>query len=298
MAIPEEINGQPTIVLNQRPPAIEEALTEEKIDAEFKAKGQKTPWMTSAKYIVSVDIGKQNDFTAIVLLERHGQSYVLLNIERWRHKSYSHLITRLRQYSANNALKDGQKVYLVDETGVGSGVVDWLRESGLDIIGISIHGGREMTTAPGRINAPKSDLVFHLQNIIEKHRLNVAPNLEHWNEVEKELLTFSPKVNPNTLHVSYEAIRSRDHDDMTMALAQAAVYGEVIDRPYIAQDQSSTSAIGLGGELLSDAMDSGGFALSPAEQQAVLNGGLDMMSFGRSVPDTERARQLMKGTAV
>jgi hypothetical protein len=136
-------------------------------------------------------------------------------------------------------------------------------------------------------------MVFCLQNVVEKHRLKVPPNLEYWPETEKELLKFSPKVNPNTLHVSYEAIIAKYHDDLVIAVAQDTLFGEKFDTPYIYQSNSQTVAVSMGGDNLSTLAD-----LSPGEQWGILEGDYDIMNFAPSVPDTEQSRQLMKGTRV
>ncbi len=178
------------------------------------------------KYIVSVDIGKQNDYTAISLIERVEFDYHLVKILRWRHSSHEKLISELQLLLADPRMKDGQIAIILDATGVGLAVCDFVRSAGIQCFDLTIHGGYSTKIDGWHISAAKNDIVFSLQNVIEKERLKVNPNLKYWKETKAELETFSPKVNETTLHVSYEAIRSRDHDDLVMSLAMSALFGE------------------------------------------------------------------------
>lgn len=178
------------------------------------------------KYIISVDIGKQNDYTAISIIQRVELDYHLVKILRWRHSGHERLISELNNLLSDSRMNDGKIAIILDATGVGLAVCDFVRSAGIQCFDLTIHGGYSTKIDGWHISAAKNDVVFSLQNIIEKNRLKVNPELKYWKETKAELETFSPKVNETTLHVSYEAIRSRDHDDLVMSLAMAALFGE------------------------------------------------------------------------
>ncbi len=178
------------------------------------------------KYIISVDIGKQNDYTAISVIERIDYDYHLVKLLRWRHSSHERLISELNGLLADPRTKDGQIAVILDSTGVGLAVADFVRGAGIKCFDLTIHGGYATKLDGWHISAAKNDMVFSLQNVVEKGRLRVNPELKFWKETKAELETFSPKVNESTGNISYEAIRSRDHDDLVMSLAMAALFGE------------------------------------------------------------------------
>ncbi len=208
-------------------------------------------WFMSYRYIISVDIGKHNDYTAIFVIEREGRDYHVIKIDRWRRQDHTYLISKLLELQRHPKMKSGEIAFVIDATGVGDAMLDFIREAGIPAIGINIHGGFDTTMSSGRISASKNDLVFCLQNIFEHHRIKVADTIKLWAEVQKELMTFSPKVNQNTGHVSYEAIRSRDHDDLVMSLAMAALFCERVD-PAVVQDSEGGTNVYSGSGGMTD----------------------------------------------
>jgi hypothetical protein len=54
----------------------------------------------------------------------------------------------------------------------------------------------------------------------------IAPKLKQAAILMSELKNFQYKINKETAHVSYEAWRERDHDDLVLALALSAWAGE------------------------------------------------------------------------
>ncbi len=203
------------------------------------------------RYIISVDIGKQNDYSAISVIERVDFEYHLVKLLRWRHSGHERLISELHGLLADQRLKGGQTAIILDATGVGLAVCDFVRAASIKCFDLTIHGGYSTKLDSWHISAAKNDLVFSLQNVIEKNRLKVNPDLKYWKETKSELETFSPKVNENTGNVSYEALRSRDHDDLVMSLAMAALFGERL-YPAIESKEDSSLQISFGGPIDSE----------------------------------------------
>lgn len=124
---------------------------------------------------------------------------------------------------------------VVDGTGVGRPVVDLIRKArpNCRLIPVTITGGGAMT-ALGAVNVdpwgywhvPKKELVGSVQALLGTSRLEVAPALTHAAVLTQELKSFSWKISAASAHVTLEAWRDRDHDDLVLALALAAWAGE------------------------------------------------------------------------
>lgn len=125
---------------------------------------------------------------------------------------------------------------VVDGTGVGRPVVDLFRKAqpNCTILPVTITGGGSVSAGLGdtRVDewgywhVPKKELVGTIQSLFGTNRLEVAPGLGHAGTLVQELKTFHYKINAQTAHVSYEAWRDREHDDLVLALALAAWAGE------------------------------------------------------------------------
>lgn len=124
---------------------------------------------------------------------------------------------------------------VIDGTGVGRPVVDLFRKAKLNckLVPVTITAGSPTTVlkAPevdelGYWHVPKKELVGSVQVLLGTGRIEVAPGLRQAPVLVQELKSFSYKINAATAHVSLEAWRERDHDDLVLALALAAWWGE------------------------------------------------------------------------
>ena len=77
----------------------------------------------------------------------------------------------------------------------------------------------------GGYNVPKRELVSNLAIQFQSERLKIARNLPEAAQLVEELQNFKMKI---TLagNDTYEAWRESDHDDLVLAAAMAAWYGE------------------------------------------------------------------------
>ncbi len=152
-------------------------------------------------FIIGVDLGQARDYTAIAVLER-----------------FEDLIERL---PAHERLR-----ILVDRTGCGRPVVDLMRKEKLQVIPITITAGGSVTGgAYGGYNVPKRELVSNLAILFQADRLKISRALPEAAQLVEELQNFKMKI---TLagNDTYEAWRESDHDDLVLAAAMAAWYGE------------------------------------------------------------------------
>ena len=181
-------------------------------------------------FILGLDLGQAQDYTAIAVLERNGSSkkdrkYQLRHLERLPlGTTYPDVVTHVKELMEKDPLR-GHVLLVVDATGVGLPVIDLLKQEGLRPIGTTITGGTEATRVGGGYHVPKRDLVINLQVLFQSERLKAAESLPLARTFVNELLGFKVKINIRG-HDSYEAWREGVHDDLVLAVSLAAWYGQ------------------------------------------------------------------------
>jgi len=181
-------------------------------------------------FILGLDLGQAQDYTALAVLERNGSSkkdrkYQLRHLERLPlGTTYPAVVTHVKELMEKDPLR-GRVLLVVDATGVGLPVIDLLKKEGLRPIGITITGGTEATRVGGGYHVPKRDLVINLQVLFQSERLKAAESLPLARTFINELLGFKVKINIRG-HDSYEAWREGVHDDLVLAVSLAAWYGQ------------------------------------------------------------------------
>lgn len=145
----------------------------------------------------------------------------LRHLERLRHVSYGKIVERIAALLAQPPLSTAAVYLVVDHTGVGRGVLDWLVAAGLSPLGVTITGGSEVHYDPARelVTCPKRDLVVACQAALQNERLRIAPGLEHASTLVDELKNYRVKISAAG-HDSYDA-REGAHDDLVLAVALA-----------------------------------------------------------------------------
>ncbi len=190
-------------------------------------------------YYVGCDLGEAQDYSTLCILERtvridpekHGPAghepqayYGCRHLERFELGTpYPVISERLRIMFANPDLALRGKL-LVDETGVGKAVVEYLRKANLKPIGIYITGGSEVTVRAGGFNVPKKELVSSLLLLFQCGSFKIAGTLPLADVLEAELKKFRVKISARTGAETYEAWRENDKDDLVMCVAIAAWY--------------------------------------------------------------------------
>ena len=188
-----------------------------------------------SNYLVGIDLGQTNDFTALVVLEASEKESV-------RHFAARHIerlpvgTTYPAQVARVKALNDRLKVdtgivpsLVVDQTGVGRPVVDMLRTAGLLPAAVSIHGGDAVSRDGHDYRVPKRDLVRVVELLLQSKRLTIARALPEAETLTSELVAFKYDMNARG-HLSYGndvgSWRESPHDDLVLAVALACWYGE------------------------------------------------------------------------
>ena len=191
-------------------------------------------------FIIGVDLGQARDYTAIAILERFEELTGKAAKGRWltqvRYEmphlerpplgtSYPAINERLKDLIARLPAHKRLNI-LVDRTGCGRPVVDLMRKEKLRVIPITITaGGSVRGGVYGGYNVPKKELVSNLAIQFQADRLKISRALPEAAQLVEELQNFKMKI---TLagNDTYEAWRESDHDDLVLAAAMAAWYGE------------------------------------------------------------------------
>jgi len=178
-----------------------------------------------SEFVVSVDLGQANDYTAAMVFEviRDGKAcnLHLRHIERLElGTTYPKIVDYIEKLVNSEQLRGGAKRVVIDVTGCGRPVWDMLRETKLRayLYGVLIHGGDNVTKENGVYRVPKRDLISSLQIVFQNNKLKIARGLPGADTLVKELINFKVKINTNG-HDQYEAWRESIHDDLVLSAA-------------------------------------------------------------------------------
>jgi hypothetical protein len=202
-------------------------------------------------WAVSVDLGKQNDFTvkSVVGIKpvrldpnptdmAEGEMRQPVKIihtldvaymDRSRQKGYPEVVDDTRRLMQQPELLDETHL-LIDMGGVGEAVYDMMREAQLNPIGIRITGGNAVSRTPEGYNVSKEILVsaliaaFQTRRISFRRGLSVDPRT-----IQQELQAFQVKLSKKENNL-FEA-QAGEHDDIVMSLAMAAWYVKTVYKP-------------------------------------------------------------------
>jgi hypothetical protein len=207
-------------------------------------------------YLVGLDIGQMQDYTAVALIERVQDTpkqptydmrynpssrqhtiveaqpgparYLVHHLQRFELRTPYPIIVERVQAMLQRPELGGKAELLLDVTGVGRGVLDMFHEAKLYPLAISIHGGSNTTHQGREWHVPKKDLVYSLTALSQARpvRLALGERLPFAAEVKAEMQTFTARINPETAHESFAAWREQSHDDLLLAMAMACWWGE------------------------------------------------------------------------
>ena len=210
-------------------------------------------------YILGVDLGQSQDYTALVVLERtevdtgrtegrievagySGEKRMVHSAVTENHFAARYLerlaigtpyptqVARIKElHDRLKADTDTAPLLVVDQTGVGRPVVDMLRVAELSPIAVTITGGDAVTQDGKEYRVPKRDLVSVVQVLLQSDRLTIAERLKARAILTAELEAFKVSISLKG-HDSYGndvgPWRENPHDDMVLAVAMACWFGE------------------------------------------------------------------------
>jgi hypothetical protein len=187
-------------------------------------------------YSIGVDLGKRNDFTAIVIVERRDiiRAYLPPSFEgihvRYAERVplgtlYMSVAERLKKIVQHPNMA-GKCMVTVDATGLGDPVMEMLRAAklGCQLSSVKITAGdREHTysEAGGTYHCvPKQNLIGGVQALLERQQLKIAAKLRERHNLLKEMLDMEVSEG-NRGKSKYAAEGEGEHDDLVMALSLA-----------------------------------------------------------------------------
>jgi hypothetical protein len=178
-------------------------------------------------YIVGLDLGQTQDFTALAVLERSGPLEEPDLAVRHLHRyplatAYTAIVPAVVRLTNTPPLA-GNCMLVVDQTGVGRPLVELLlKEPGVPrVVPVTITGGHEVTMLPDRsFHVPKKELVTALQLLLQGRRLRVAASLPDAELLMRELSNFQVKIT-EAANETFGAWREGVHDDLVLAVALA-----------------------------------------------------------------------------
>ena len=191
---------------------------------------------------VSLDPGKKQDYSALILLEpflpiESDQDvehfiYHISRIHRFPLETPYPMIARtLRKvYQQLIESPDFDYVYIViDEGGVGTAVADQIVElvPEADVYRVAFTSGLRAKWQDARnLSVPKPQLASTLISLFESRRLWVTPKQQQQlDELRGELMTYERKITAAG-YDSFGAIKMCAHDDIISAIAMAAYLAE------------------------------------------------------------------------
>jgi len=180
---------------------------------------------------LGLDLGRQKDPSALVAVRRNEfdtpggawrlRRYSCVGVRRWQLGTpYPDVVREVRATMERDDLRGARLV--VDASGVGMPVVDWMRESGIQHTPVMIVGGTgQSVDNSGLWRVAKHLLVGIAQHLFRERMLVFASGMD---VLLDELTKYRVEVTKSGNEV-YSA-REGEHDDTVMALCLALWYGE------------------------------------------------------------------------
>jgi hypothetical protein len=161
---------------------------------------------------------------------RQQYTFDLRHLERLKLGTpYPAVVSHVQELLEKEPLKNATEL-VVDATGVGRPVVDFMVQQGLEPVAITITGGDAVVADSGGWRVPKRDVIAAVQVLLENEHLRLAARIPALPALAQELRDYRVKIDPLTAHDSYNA-RAGAHDDLVLALAVAAWYGQRYEAP-------------------------------------------------------------------
>ena len=184
-------------------------------------------------YLIGLDLGQKQDYTALCLLEKHGSGLEAFYLCRHLHRyplgtSYPTIVSDVRALCLRAPLDNKCPSLAIDATGCGIPVVEMFTLArpaiNASISPITIHGGNETLSAHGMHRVPKRELVSTVQALLQTERLKIAEELPLASVLATELQNFQVEISQSGFD-SYNA-RSGAHDDLVLSLALGLWLGQ------------------------------------------------------------------------
>jgi hypothetical protein len=198
-------------------------------DASFDEKAE---WLNVRRhrpaYFVGLDLGQSQDFSALCVMERTGESrasfqFACTYLHRWKLRTpYPTIVSDTVRLMNKPELQSGPQrpTLAIDATGVGAPVIDLFKREkhNSKLEPIQIVGGSNVSRENGVTRVPKRNLVSTVQVCLQSKRLKIASQLPEADTLTRELQNFQVKIT-DSANDTYGAWREGTHDDLILAAA-------------------------------------------------------------------------------
>jgi hypothetical protein len=188
--------------------------------------------MKDTDYIAGLDLGQQNDRTALVILDAEDppawkdedRFYRARHIQRFETgRPYTDMVGDVEALLQQAPLR-GRTSLVVDATGVGRAVTDLFGHIGRRCVSVTITGGQSANKKGDEWTVPKASLASTTQALLQTDRLRFSERVPTTDVLLQELKDFRVKITDGG-HAKFEH-REGKHDDLVLACALAAWYAE------------------------------------------------------------------------
>ena len=189
---------------------------------------------------IGVDLGQRTDFTAIVVVEVQRRGYTLLSGAggpipqggRWVYvartierpplgTSYPVVVERLLKINRKlTEMKQRNRHFLVDATGVGQPIVDQLRRERLRTAPVYITNSEQAKWEKGELHLGKAALVSRLQLLLQSGRILLPAGDAQTSAMVEELRNYEIKIS-DAMRAAFGVFKVGAHDDLVTALGLA-----------------------------------------------------------------------------
>ncbi len=217
-------------------------------------KGQKAELLTEAQkerlerqcFFIGVDLGQSADYSAFVLLERHGQTiknyeFRVMDLYRWQLRTpYPEIVSDVVRWTNQPELSKNvsqQPTLAIDQTGVGAPVADLFRREKIEakLTSITITSGDSVTSGFNSIRVPKRELCSTVAVALERDCLKFTKKHPLTETLKAELENFKARITAagNDAYGAGDDWRIGNNDDLVLGLALALWSGMNEQKPAI-----------------------------------------------------------------
>ena len=189
-------------------------------------------------FCLSQDLGRMKDYQATCITEvkmvarqrtskarsifTKGQQEVIYPEIHFRWIGRSQIGYAKLVADTKDRLESPQLIYncdhVIDATGVGQAVIEFMRAEMLSPIGIYITGGNVSNPHPYGWSVPKTELIANFQMCLTRNLIKFSDQLDPdvMKQLDHEILTFKEKPTAKG-NKTYAAEKESDHDDLIMS---------------------------------------------------------------------------------
>ncbi len=223
-------------------PVVERAVRTEVKALRGDPWGGERPWfggepVRQSEFVVGVDLGQKEDFTAIAVLERFREvvgppdwktgvrptemRYDVRHLERVPlGTEYGEIAARIGRIARCGDLR-GRATIVVDATGVGAPVLELVQKEPMDcrVVPVVITGGEKQSLVGSTYRVPRQDLLSGVVVGMEQRWLRIAHDLEEGGSFAKEMVNLRSEI--GLRGEKWVGRSGKVHDDLVFAVSLA-----------------------------------------------------------------------------